>query len=242
MDIVAKGPADIERAYESYYSRMAEHFIEQLGTTHIDLILEAGCGRGQLTVPLLRRLPKEVRMMAVDSSTGPYAGWLDDLVSKLRTAGLESRVQILEADARRMGEVEDKSVDVVVSNELLCDLIPEAQLEMAMREFFRILRPGGTMVHGEWSSYTENSSQSFLVKHWPTWTPDQLHFMMGKTGFRNFSVTYFDTTIRFGHRAALEELRSWGAPRGFFRQNERWVRRYGIRLPFEHVIRCEKAS
>lgn len=242
MDIIAKGPADIERAYNSYYSRMAEHFISQIGTTHVGVILEAGCGRGQLTIPLLKRLSNSVRMIAVDSSTGPYAGWLEELVLRLRRARLEDRVHILEADTTRIGEVGGRSVDVIVSNELLCDLTPEAKLEKALREFSRILRPGGIMVHGEWASYAENRSQSFLVKHWPSWTPDQLYFIMRRTGFQNFGVTYFDTTIRFGYRAALEELRNWGATRSFFRQNDRWLKRYEIRLPFEHVVRCEKVG
>src|SRR3972149_6491412 len=98
---------------------MATHFIEQLGATQIDLILEAGCGRGQLTVPLLRRLPKEVRMMAVDSSTGPSSGWLGDLVSRLRMAGLPVRPLRLGPALRVQGALPRAAGGQVVSNELL---------------------------------------------------------------------------------------------------------------------------
>ena len=83
------------------------------------MILEAGCGKGQLTIPLISKLPRNVRMIAIDSSAGPYAGWLKELAKKLRTDGFEKQVLLIRSDARRIRGDEDESVDVVVSNELL---------------------------------------------------------------------------------------------------------------------------
>jgi ubiquinone/menaquinone biosynthesis C-methylase UbiE len=238
--IIANRPADLAKARIKYYDQLAAHFLEQIGPRRFRVLLEAGCGRGQLTIPLLNRLPRNVRMIAVDSSTGPYAGWLKELGRDLRAVGLENRVRLIKSDARRIRGVDDENVDLVVSNELLCDLPYDSQLEDAFREFYRILRPGGFMIHGEWSSSPAAEPQAFLVKHWPSWTPDQLFTIMRKNGFHQFQVTYFGTTIHFGYENAVEELRSWGAKETFLRRYDKLLKREGIELPFEHIIRCQK--
>jgi len=238
--IVASSPSDLSKAWTRYYDRLAAHFVEQIGQRRFKVMLEAGCGRGQLTIPLLRRLPKSVKMIAIDSSKGPYASWLKELSHELRERGLERRVQPIRSDARRIKGVKDSSVDIVVSNELLCDLPFDSQLEKALREFYRILRPGGFMIHGEWSSSPAAEPQAFLVKHWPSWTPDQLFSIMRKNGFHDFQITYFETTIHFGYENALEELQTWGATEKFLRRNDKMLKREGIELPYEHIVQCEK--
>jgi ubiquinone/menaquinone biosynthesis C-methylase UbiE len=238
--ITAISPKDLETARARYYDQLATHFIEQIGQRKSGVILEAGCGKGQLTIPLLAKLPRNVMMIAIDSSEGPYAGWLKELARKLRTNGLEKRVRLIRSYARRIKGVEDESVDIVVSNELLCDLPYDVELEKALGEFYRILRPGGFMIHGEWSSSPAAEPQAFLVKHWPSWTPDQLFAIMRKNGFHDFQVSYFGTTIRFGYENAVEELRSWGAKETFLQRYDRLLKREGIELPFEHIIQCQK--
>jgi ubiquinone/menaquinone biosynthesis C-methylase UbiE len=238
--ITARHPSDLSEAWTRYYDLLAAHFVEQIGQRRVRVILEAGCGKGQLTIPLLRRLPREAKMITIDSSKGPYGGWLKELSQELRTAGLEKRVRLFKSDARRIRGIEDESVDIVVSNELLCDLPYDSQMEKALREFYRILRPGGFMIHGEWSSSPAAEPQAFLVKHWPSWTPDQLFSIMRKNGFHEFKVTYFETTIHFGYQNALEELQTWGATEKFLRRNDEVLKREGIELPYEHVVQCEK--
>src|SRR2546422_3254558 len=240
MRINANSPEELVSARAKYYDQLAEHFLNQIGPRRFRLILEAGCGKGQLTIPLLRRLPREARMIAIDSSKGPYAGWLKELSQELRRAGLEKRVRSFRSDARRIRGIEAESVDIIVSNELLCDLPYDSQLEKALTEFYRILRPGGFMIHGEWSSSPAAEPRAFLVKHWPSWTPDQLFSIMRKNGFHDFQVTYFETTIRFGYENSLKELRTWGATEKFLRRNDAVLKREGIELPYEHIMQCEK--
>ena len=238
--IIAKGHEDLEPAWTTYYDRLSTHFIERIGRRRSRVILEAGCGKGQLTIPLITKLPRNVKMVGIDSSAGPYAGWLKELAKKLRTNGLEKRVRLIRSDARRVKGVEDESVDVVVSNELLCDLPYDSELEQAVGEFYRILRPGGFMIHGEWSSSPAVEPQAFLVKHWPSWTPDQLFAIMRKSRFHDFQVSYFGTTIHFGYENAVGELRSWGANEIFLKRYDKLLKRDGIELPFEHIVQCQK--
>ena len=216
------------------------HFVKQMGRRRFKVVLEAGCGKGQLTIPLLRRLPTTTQVIAIDSAKGPYAGWLKELSQELRTARLEKRVRVIKSDARNLKDVKDSSVDIIVSNELLCDLPYDSHLGKTLSEFHRILRPGGLMIHGEWSSSPAADPQAFLVKHWPAWTPDQLFSIMQKEGFRDFKVTYFGTTIKFGYENALEELRSWGATETLLKRYDKILRLEGIELPYEHIVQCEK--
>ena len=238
--IEARRPQDLEWAWGLYYTRLAEHFASKIDKRKLSVVLEAGCGKGQLTIPLARMMPEKVQVIAVDSSKGPYEGWLGELKGRLKDEALEERVRVVKADVRKIRGVREQSVDLVVSNELLCDLPYDRELEKALEEFRRILRPNGLMIHGEWSSFPAVEPQSFLVKHWPSWSPDQLFPIMRKCGFHGFEVSYFDTTIYFGYENAVEELRAWGADDRFLRQHERVLRRGGLDLPFEHVIRSQK--
>lgn len=243
LNIVAESEESIEPAYAKYYSALAEHFVLEIRSLgRVRRVLEVGAGKGQLTVPLLKKLPRNVRLIAADSSKGPYVGWLDELSRILASKGLDEKVQVLRDDARRLAGVGNESVELIVSNELLCDLTREVELRSAFTEFNRVLKPGGMMVHGEWSSFPENRSQSFLVKHRPSWGPDQLFSLTRKSGFHDFRVTYFDTTISFGYRAAVKELRVWGAEESLIRKCDELIRRYGMRLPYEHVISCRKVE
>jgi ubiquinone/menaquinone biosynthesis C-methylase UbiE len=240
MKINANRPRDLVAARSKYYDRLANHFVREIGSNRIHTILEAGCGRGQLTIPLLGKLPTSTRMIAVDSSKGPYAGWLNELSTALHRRRLEYRVRVVYSDVRHLDDVDGESVDVVVSNELLCDLPRKPQLQKALEEFYRVLRTGGIMVHGEWSSYPTAGPKGLMIKHWPSWTPDQLFVIMRDAGFHSFRVTYFDTTMQLGHENAVEELRTWGWTERLLKQNYRLLEQQGIELPFEHVIRCQK--
>lgn len=240
MKIDADRPTDLAAARHKYYDRLADHFVREIGSKRIRTILEAGCGRGQLTIPLLGKLPTSTRIIAVDSSRGPYTGWLNELATTLHRRRLGQRVRVLDSDTRHIRDVDNGSVDVVVSNELLCDLPRKAQLQNALKEFHRVLRPLGIMVHGEWSSYPTAGPGGLLIKHWPSWTPDQLFILMRNVGFHSFRVTYFDTTIHLGYANAVEELRTWGWTERMLKDQEGLLKKHGIELPFEHLIRCEK--
>ena len=62
------------------------------------------------------------------------------------------------------------------------------------------------MVHGGWSSCPTAGPQGLLIRHWWSWTPDQLFVLMRDTGFHSFRVTYFDTTMHLGYENVLESF------------------------------------
>ena len=92
----------LEEVRSMYYARLAEHFLQQFGVKPLRRVVEAGCGKGQLTIPLAKRLLRSVSVIAVDSSTGPYEGSFEILESKLRSNGLERRVRPIRSDVKNM--------------------------------------------------------------------------------------------------------------------------------------------
>src|SRR5215831_2940730 len=174
LEIIAKSPSDIARAYTRYYAKLAEAFVALISVADKRTVLEAGCGKGQLTIPLIERLPKRTLMIGVDSSRGPYAGWLPEVVLKVNQLGVVDRIRLIRSDARRMKEVASNSIDALVSNELICDLTTRDDLNRVFKEFRRVLRPGGIMIHGEWSSWEDHRFNKLAACHSPAWNPDQL--------------------------------------------------------------------
>ncbi len=117
----------IEKARSEYYRKLADHFLTEVNVKPIYRILEAGCGKGQLTIPLLERLPRTTSLVALDSSRGDYEGSLDALRSRLSTRP-KRKVSIVQSDVVNIQGIGDRSVDIVTSNELLCDLKSEREV------------------------------------------------------------------------------------------------------------------
>jgi len=116
-----------EKARSEYYRKLADHFLTEVNVKPIYRILEAGCGKGQLTITLLERLPTTTSLVALDSSRGDYEGSLDALRSRLSTRP-KRKVSIVQSDVVNIQGIGDRSVDIVTSNELLCDLKSEREV------------------------------------------------------------------------------------------------------------------
>ncbi len=117
----------IEKARSEYYRKLADHFLAEVNVKPVYRILEAGCGKGQLTITLLERLPTTTSLVALDSSRGDYEGSLDALRSRLGTRP-KRKGSIVQSDVLNIQGIGDRSVDVVISNELLCDLKSEREV------------------------------------------------------------------------------------------------------------------
>jgi ubiquinone/menaquinone biosynthesis C-methylase UbiE len=246
----------LEKAVEMMYKRLAVFLVENLDFEKVSTILEVGCGSGQLTVPFVRKIMQikpSFRVIALDLSVGPYKGHLDILKKRLREEKLEGLVKPVNADVRSMGVIADESVDLVVSNETLCELDRNG-LEMALREFYRVLKPNGQMVHGELIQAFENDAQRLVIEanlhsletslprpEWVSPFSDEVAALLHKIGFRDITVKYFETNVKFrGFDAALRKLEEWHIDPVFVKEHLREIRKYGLEYPMEHLIFCRK--
>lgn len=248
--------ANLERTIEEMYERLTAFLVENLDFENVSIILEAGCGSGQLTLPFVRRVMQirpSFRVIALDLSAGPYRGHLDILKTRIQEESLEGLITPVNADVRSMGAIATKSVDVVVSNETLCELDRKG-LEMAIREFHRVLKQGGQMVHGELIQAFENNSQKLMIEanlhsletslprpEWVSPFSDEVAALLHKIGFKEITVKYFETNVRIkSFREVLRKLKQWHVDSVFVEEHLQSIRRYGLEYPMEHLIFCKK--
>ncbi len=236
------------------YERLAHFLVENLCLKEVSVILEAGCGSGQLTIPFLGKMmevKKSFKLVALDLSAKPYKGDLRVLWEKTEKNRFGCLVSPVRGDARNIG-LQNESVDLIVSNELLCDLDKKG-LESALREFHRILKPARQMVHGELVPVPESEAQKLLIEAdahsletslpkpgWFSPFSDEVASLMHKTGFENIAVKYFETGVKMDSSKAIEKLKGWNIDPIFIERRSQDIEKHGLELPMEHVIFCEK--
>lgn len=98
--------------------------------------LECGCGPGWLWVENLHRLPAGCRVTLVDISDGMLAE------AQERLASQPDRFTFRQANVQSL-PFEDASFDLVVANHMLYHV---PNLDAALSEIHRVLRPGGRLV------------------------------------------------------------------------------------------------
>jgi ubiquinone/menaquinone biosynthesis C-methylase UbiE len=117
-------------------ANQAAVIVRHLGLQSGMAVLDAGCGPGRLTLPVARAVGPQGDVVAMDIQ----AGMLDRVREKARTANL-SQIRLVEAG---LGEGKlpircfDRALMVTVLGE-----IPDQ--EMAMKEVFASLKPGGLL-------------------------------------------------------------------------------------------------
>jgi len=245
----------MERALRLMYERLAEFMIENLDLTRVSAILEAGCGSGQLTLPFLNKIKKikeNFRYIAFDISAGPYEGDLEILTEKVQKERLKKLIVPIKGDVRNMKAIEDESIDLIISNELFCELNRDS-LEKTLKEFYRILRQDGQMAHGELNPIPENDAQRLVIEanaysletmqpkpEWFSPFSDEVAALMHKIGFKNIRVKYFETNVKMDYETAIKKLKEWKTDPAFIQRRLNDIKRHGLEYPMEHVIFCEK--
>ncbi len=159
-------------------------------------VLELGCGTGYYTKELLQ---SGARICAIDISP--------DLLAIARSNIHAERVSFVQANAYSMG-FEDNLFDSVVGSSVLHHL----DIDRAMHEVFRVLKPGGQIVFTEPNML---NPQIMLQKNIPyikqklgdsldetAFFKWQLHSILKKNGFRDIRIEPFD----FLHPAIPEIL------------------------------------
>ena len=107
----------------------------ELVTRNLD-VLDLGTGTAQIPIELCRRF-KECRVMAVDAAT-----YMLELARyNVEAAGLIERIQLVKADAKRLG-FEDGTFDVVTSNSIVHHIREPIQ---TLREAARVVKQGGLL-------------------------------------------------------------------------------------------------
>jgi len=116
--------------------------------------LEVGCGPGWLWRGNLDRLPSDCAVIASDYSSG--------MAAEAKTSLDDSRFALLATDAQAL-PFSDECFDVVAANHMLYH-VPD--LDSALQEFTRVLRPGGRIVAATNGRAHFKEVRDILDIHW----------------------------------------------------------------------------
>lgn len=133
------------------------------------ILLELGCGSGAL---LAKILPRGGATIGVDSSPAMLAQARKRGGSKDK---LDLRLGLLEHLP-----VADDSVDMAVAYMVFHHV---AEIEHALADTLRVLRPGGELVLIERSSYNSAAMRERFGEHWVDFSPEQLGEFVSAAGF-----------------------------------------------------------
>ena len=241
MPVISR-PDRLEGAWDRLHDRLVDWIAASIPIAP-EAILEVGCGRGQMTIPLAHRFPGAT-ITAVDRFRGPY--WKDRaaLTARLNRVGAARQVRVIRADALRwIARRNVPRFDVVLSSEFLPELDGE---EMAgfFESCFTVLRPGGMTAHAFLSPRARNARQRLVMDadSDPRWmrrpprrwfSPPPLQTVRGLTAAGFVAVRALRQPGGLAARGAAARLllRQWGVRSAFEMAHEDQIQKNGLELP-----------
>jgi ubiquinone/menaquinone biosynthesis C-methylase UbiE len=129
--------------YDAGTAFEAEHHVEAIRRAAIQegqRVLEVACGTGRAAVDLARAVGDSGRLDALDLTEA----MLNQARAKIEQQGLSSRVHFKQGNAREL-PYPDATFDLLY-NGYMFDLIPLEGFTPILKEFRRVLKPGGKLV------------------------------------------------------------------------------------------------
>ena len=171
--------------------RQRQRMLEILDAQPGERVVDVGCGPGLLALQLADAVSPDGRILGIDSS----AAMLE--LARQRCGHLDN-VEFIECDATAV-EADDASADIVVCAQVLLYV---NDVDGAVREFARILKPGGRVliVETDWRSAVINSSTiektEEIINAWDKAVPSpnlptRLTPLLRTHGFENIVVEPF---------------------------------------------------
>jgi len=135
---------------------MEDHLIESLGLEQGSKVLDAGCGVGHVAIHLAK---KGYCVQGIDV--------VDHHIVKARrnveAEGLQGIVTVTKGDYHHLNAFADGSFDGAYTMETF---VHATQPEVAAAEFFRVIRPGGSLAMYEYDHVDFSNEEKWVGKSW----------------------------------------------------------------------------
>lgn len=246
-------PRKLREAWEREYVSLARRLSRLLPSEPVTLV-EIGCGRGQLTIPLAIATPT-TRIIAIDNFEDPYSSDRERLTRALELNELTRRVRIMARDGPRwLSHQRAGRFNAVLSSEFLPELTAR-EMSAFFDTCFRVVGAGGTTAHVFLSPVARNAGQLLTIEadRDPRWTsnppkewfsppPEETRLALVKAGFAQAEVQVIPSRLRFAGDAARRQLRKWGVREAFVKSHRRELAAHGLELPDWVVLTGKRPS
>ncbi|MEN3535541.1 class I SAM-dependent methyltransferase [Microbispora sp. ZYX-F-249] len=144
--VLAAGAALFAHTTSRGKSRVWDAELDRLGLKGDEQVLDLGCGRGLVLLKAAARLSGAGRATGVDLwVTKDQSGNSQDAtLANARAEGVADRVDLVTGDMRDL-PFDDAAFDLVVSSLAVHNIVQEEGRAEAVREAFRVLKPGGLL-------------------------------------------------------------------------------------------------
>ena len=233
-------PKGLDRAWRQQYENLAREFTKLIGKRRT--IVEIGCGRGQLTIPLAKLV--RGRLLAVDSFAWPYSTAYRSILSMISKEKLIGRILVFKEDYRSfMSRQDDVRFEAVISSEFLPE-IDSARTREFLSECHRVLKRGGVSVHSFLSPVPKNLRQRLLIEADtnPKWTktpPDEwfsptqnlVASELRRARFKGIKALRLKSNRIVKGEAARKLLRDWDIRETFWKSHKAFLVSQGLEIP-----------
>jgi cyclopropane fatty-acyl-phospholipid synthase-like methyltransferase len=216
------------------------------------VLVEIGCGRGQLTIPLAERIPRW-QIIGVDRFKGPYSDSRAEFLSVLAGRGKKIGIRVNVSDYRTWLESQpDSKYDAMISSEFLPEIDSESTRDFLF-DCHRVIRPGGRTIHSFLSPEPRNARQRRLIEadSDPRWTktppeewfsppPRKVREYLELAGFKRLRLTRLRSGLVIRSGAARELLKDWDIRGSYWESHQRTLEKEGLEVPDWIIISATK--
>jgi cyclopropane fatty-acyl-phospholipid synthase-like methyltransferase len=250
--IAISDPGELEMAWAHQYERLSQRFCRILPIQ--GLIVEIGCGKGQLTIPLVEMAPR-LQVIGVDRFMGPYSKSHTELLSALAGRGKKVGIRVVVSDYNAWLETQpDSKYDAVISSEFLPELDSKS-----MTDFFadcnRVIKPDGRTIHSFLSPEPRNQRQRRLIEadseprwtktppeEWFSPTPRQVLEALKGAGFKECRMVKLRSGLVIRSLAARRMLRDWDIRQSYWKLHRTALESEGLEIPDWLIVGARKVS
>jgi ubiquinone/menaquinone biosynthesis C-methylase UbiE len=132
------GDPQVQQAMLAILSQIRDTVLQNARIAQGNILLDVGCGDGLIAFGALSLVGEQGKVLFCDISQN----LLDHCHTLAQQMGVLDRCQFLQASADNLHMIESNSVDAVTARSVLVYVQDKMQ---ALREFYRVLKPGGRL-------------------------------------------------------------------------------------------------
>lgn len=179
------------KRHGDHWSKMADFS----GLKGNENVLDVGCGTGRVSISLAKKLPRGT-VTGIDIFEGVSGKSPDTAKKNAQAEGVADRVDFKYGNALKI-PFEGNAFDLVTMGSVLHELHSDEDKEKALREVYRVLKPGGKFATVE---ILRNKKLALSVLIFAlVWKPKEYWAkLIEKSGFRNLNTRSFKSLINLG--------------------------------------------